>query len=87
MIDCVGQLRDQAIQRVNPEATGLGALTVRVFKPQIAATPATLESQEAEHIQHVLKLAEGNPTQAARMLGIDRVSLWRKLKKLGIDSK
>ena len=22
-----------------------------------------------------------------RMLGIDRVSLWRKLKKLGIDSK
>ncbi len=65
----------------------LGALTVRVFKPQMAATPATLESQEAEHIRHVLKLAEGNRTQAARMLGIDRVSLWRKLKKLGIDSK
>lgn len=65
----------------------LGALTVRVFKPQMAASPATLESQEAEHIQHVLKLAEGNRTQAARLLGIDRVSLWRKLKKLGIDSK
>lgn len=65
----------------------LGALTVRVFKPQMAATPATLESQEAEHIRHVLKLAEGNRTQAARMLGIDRVSLWRKLKKLGIDPK
>ena len=65
----------------------LGALTVRVFKPQMAATPATLESQEAEHIQHVLKLAEGNRSQAARMLGIDRVSLWRKLKKQGIDSK
>lgn len=65
----------------------LGALTVRVFKPQMAATPVTLESQEAEHIQHVLKLAEGNRTQAAKLLGIDRVSLWRKLKKLGIDSK
>lgn len=65
----------------------LGALTVRVFKPQMAATPATLESQEAEHIQHVLKLADGNRTQAAKLLGIDRVSLWRKLKKLGIDSK
>ncbi len=65
----------------------LGALTVRVFKPQMAASPATLESQEAEHIRHVLKLAEGNRTQAAKMLGIDRVSLWRKLKKLGIDSK
>lgn len=65
----------------------LGALTVRVFKPQMAASPATLESQEAEHIRHVLKLAEGNRTQAARLLGIDRVSLWRKLKKLGIDPK
>ncbi|HEY9099429.1 MAG TPA: sigma-54 dependent transcriptional regulator [Thiobacillus sp.] len=65
----------------------LGSLTVRVFKPQMAATPVTLESQEAEHIQHVLKLAEGNRTQAAKLLGIDRVSLWRKLKKLGIDSK
>ena len=65
----------------------LGALTVRVFKPQMAATPTTLESQEAEHIRHVLQLAEGNRSQAARMLGIDRVSLWRKLKKLGIDEK
>ncbi|MDP2266593.1 MAG: sigma 54-interacting transcriptional regulator, partial [Thiobacillus sp.] len=65
----------------------LGSLTVRVFKPQMATTPVTLESQEAEHIQHVLKLAEGNRTQAAKLLGIDRVSLWRKLKKLGIDSK
>ncbi len=65
----------------------LGSLTVRVFKPQMATTPVTLESQEAEHIQHVLKLAEGNKTQAAKLLGIDRVSLWRKLKKLGIDPK
>ncbi|NDP47339.1 MAG: sigma-54-dependent Fis family transcriptional regulator [Sulfuriferula multivorans] len=65
----------------------LGSLTVRVFKTQMATTPVTLESQEAEHIQHVLKLAEGNRTQAAKLLGIDRVSLWRKLKKLGIDSK
>lgn len=65
----------------------LGALTVRVFKPEMSTTPATLEEQEAEHILNALKMADGNRTQAARMLGIDRVSLWRKLKKLGIDSK
>ncbi|MDX1698781.1 MAG: helix-turn-helix domain-containing protein, partial [Thiohalobacterales bacterium] len=65
----------------------LGALTVRVFKPEMAATPTTLQEQEAEHILSVLKMADGNRTQAARMLGIDRVSLWRKLKKLGIDKK
>ena len=65
----------------------LGSLTVKVFKPEMAATPSTLEEQESEHILNVLKMADGNRTKAAEMLGIDRVSLWRKLKKLGIDSK
>jgi DNA-binding NtrC family response regulator len=64
----------------------LGALTVRVFTPEKPATPTTLQEQETEHILSVLKMANGNRTQAARILGIDRVSLWRKLKKLGIDS-
>jgi DNA-binding NtrC family response regulator len=65
----------------------LGAFTVKVFKPEMAATPTTLQEQEVEHILNVLKMTDGNRTQAARMLGIDRVSLWRKLKKLGIDTK
>jgi DNA-binding NtrC family response regulator len=65
----------------------LGALTVRVFTPEIATPPTTLEEQETEHILSVLKMADGNRTKAAKMLGIDRVSLWRKLKKLGIDDK
>jgi DNA-binding NtrC family response regulator len=65
----------------------LGALTVRVFTPEIATSPTTLEEQETEHILSVLKMADGNRTKAAKMLGIDRVSLWRKLKKLGIDDK
>jgi DNA-binding NtrC family response regulator len=63
----------------------LGALTVRVFTPALAATPATLREQEQEQIRHALSLADGNKSEAARMLGIDRVSLWRKLKKFGID--
>jgi DNA-binding NtrC family response regulator len=65
----------------------LGSLTVKVFKPEMATTPSTLEEQETEHILNVLKMADGNRTRAAEILGIDRVSLWRKLKKLGIDSK
>ena len=63
----------------------LGALSVRVFTPEMAATPTTLEQQEAEHILHVLKMADGNRTKAARMLGIDRVSLYRKLKRWRVD--
>ena len=65
----------------------LGALTVRVFKPEMATSPSTLEEQETEHILNVLKMADGNRTKAAKILGIDRVSLWRKLKKLGIDAE
>ena len=64
----------------------LGSLNVRVFMPEMAATPTTLKEQETEHILNALKMAEGNRTQAAKILGIDRVSLWRKLKKLGIDA-
>jgi DNA-binding NtrC family response regulator len=63
----------------------LGALTVRVFTPVLGAVPATLEMQEREHILHALQLASGNKSEAARMLGIDRVSLWRKLKKFGVS--
>lgn len=65
----------------------LGSLTVRVFLPEKVSTPATLQDQEKEHILNVLEITDGNRTEAAKMLGIDRVSLWRKLKKLGIDGK
>ncbi|MEW5787236.1 MAG: helix-turn-helix domain-containing protein [Pseudomonadota bacterium] len=42
-----------------------------------------MEEQERDYILWVLDEAHGNQTLAAQMLGIDRVSLWRKLKKYG----
>lgn len=41
----------------------------------------TLARREADYIRYVLERCNGNRTQAAQILGIDRVSLWRKLKK------
>lgn len=41
----------------------------------------TLVDREADYIRFVLEHCDGNRTQAAQILGIDRVSLWRKLKK------
>jgi DNA-binding NtrC family response regulator len=41
----------------------------------------TLEENELNYIRWVLKQANGNKTRAAEILGIDRVSLWRKLKR------
>jgi len=42
----------------------------------------TLEEREADYIDWVLKHTNGNRTKAAEILGIDRVSLWRKLKAI-----
>jgi len=45
----------------------------------------TLEAQEAAYIHTVLQRTGGNRTRAAEILGIDRVSLWRKLKRFKED--
>ncbi|HHE38575.1 MAG TPA: sigma-54-dependent Fis family transcriptional regulator, partial [Candidatus Cloacimonetes bacterium] len=44
----------------------------------------TLADIEKEHIQKVFKEVDGNVTRAAGLLGIDRVTLYNKLKKYGI---
>ena len=44
----------------------------------------TLEENEREYIQWVLKNVNFNKSAAAENLGIDRVSLWRKLKRWGL---
>lgn len=44
-------------------------------------TAKSLEENEREYILAVLKSVNGNKTKAAKIIGIDRVSLWRKLKK------
>ncbi|MCL4848468.1 MAG: sigma-54 dependent transcriptional regulator [Acidobacteria bacterium] len=61
------------------QATDLG-----LHKPDAAAPEesiATLESVERRHIAHVLEQTGGNVTQAARILDIDRVTLYNKIKK------
>ena len=52
-----------------------------------AEGPLTLAEVERRHILHVLEQAEGNRTRAAQVLGIDRVSLWRKLKKYDVEEE
>ena len=43
----------------------------------------TLDQQERRHIAHVLRHVGGNKTQAARLLGVDRRTLYRKLVRTG----
>jgi DNA-binding NtrC family response regulator len=62
----------------------LRELSIRTFRKKAGRIP-TLEEQEQDYITWVLQEAGGNQTLAAQMLGIDRVSLWRKLKRYEVE--
>ncbi|MDA8084149.1 MAG: sigma-54 dependent transcriptional regulator [Nitrospiraceae bacterium] len=62
----------------------LRELSIRTFRKKEGRIPS-LEDQEMSYIKWVLGETGGNKTVAAQILGIDRVSLWRKLKKYGIE--
>ena len=59
-------------------------VTIETYRHTPSDIP-TLEDQEKRYIQWVLEKNGGNKTQAAKIMGIDRVSLWRKLKRFGIE--
>jgi len=62
----------------------LRELSIRTFRKKEGKLPS-LEDQELSYIRWVLSEVGGNKTLAAQTLGIDRVSLWRKLKKYGLE--
>lgn len=63
----------------------LRELSIRTFRKKEGKIPS-LEEQEMSYILWVLKEVGGNKSLAAQILGIDRVSLWRKLKKYGLEA-
>lgn len=85
---------ERAVTLRNGGRLGLDDLTPEVRGqshggPESAAGKAlpTLEEKECEYIKKILKHTGNNKTQAAEILGIDRVSLWRKIKKLSLGKK
>ncbi len=81
--------REQEIQpyHLPPELNQPQTTLIPPLKEKLYAT-RTLEEHERNYILSVLSRCNGNRTKAAKKLGIDRVSLWRKLKKYeaqGVD--
>jgi two-component system, NtrC family, response regulator HydG len=62
----------------------INRLSIETYRQPDATIP-TLEEQEKRYIQWVLEKCKGNKTRAAQLMGIDRVSLWRKLKRFHIS--
>jgi DNA-binding NtrC family response regulator len=60
--------------------------SLKVFRREGGRIPS-LDAQEKAYIQWVLKEVDGNRSRAAAILGIDRVSLWRKLKRYRIGER
>jgi len=63
----------------------LRELSIRSFRKKEGRLPS-LEEQERDYIRWVLLEAGNNQTLAAQILGIDRVSLWRKLKRYELEN-
>ena len=60
-------------------------LSVETYRRHDSEFP-TLEEQEKNYIKWILDKCNGNKTKAAKIMGIDRVSLWRKIKRFEFDS-
>ena len=63
----------------------LRGMVFKTFRRSEDGTIPSLEEHEKAYIQWVLGETDNNKTLAAQYLGIDRVSLWRKLKKFGLS--
>jgi DNA-binding NtrC family response regulator len=70
--------------RVRDLPEDLGKVDLRIFERPDSYS-MTLEELERDYIRHVLHLTGGARGDAARILGIDRASLWRRMKKYDLE--
>ena len=89
--DWPGNVREleNAIERAmvvgKEEEIRLDDLPLQLKQENADPDKLSLESMEKKHIQRVLKEMDGNVTQSAKVLGIDRVTLYNKIKKYEIQ--
>ena len=80
----VALARESQLSLTNLPAT-LSEHAVQAVREKAGKRLPTLAEREADYIRYVLESCRENRTRAAKVLGIDRVSLWRKLKKYGLE--
>jgi transcriptional regulator of acetoin/glycerol metabolism len=76
--------RGAVVAKGNVVQAGDLGLDTATSKAAAAGAGGTLEDVEHRYIALVLEDAGGNVSQAARILDIDRVTLYAKIKKYGL---
>ncbi len=68
------------------EAALPGVPVVRLAPPPPSEnSDLTIDTLESQHIARVLSLTHGNYAKTARLLGIDRTTLYNKVKRYGLS--
>ena len=84
VVERVVALENGASLTANDLPEYLKNASIETYRHRSSEIP-TLVEQEKRYIQWVLEKTGWNKTQAAKIMDIDRVSLWRKMKRLGLD--
>jgi PAS domain S-box-containing protein len=84
---CFVVCHGSVIQRQHLPREVLNSMTEPATPEEARKDPLTRVADERERIKAVLAMHGGNRSRAARELGIDRTTLWRKLKRYGIKAE
>ncbi|HYA31261.1 MAG TPA: helix-turn-helix domain-containing protein, partial [Thermodesulfovibrionales bacterium] len=74
----------EEIGREELSAAAFSSSTEKGYRP--SAEELSLEEMEKNHIPKALEAARGNLSKASQLLGIDRKTLYLKMKKYGIEA-
>ncbi len=79
---------ERAVIICDAQMIGISDLSIPQERPQLQpAAAGSLEDVEKEHIMKVLRETDGNQSRASQILGIDRKTLYLKLKKYGLQDQ
>lgn len=81
-VRCDGVIRPAHVLRALPELAGIGTLQIK--KAVVGSYGVQLLNREKQRFQKAILDANGDRTEAARLLGLSRATFFRKLKELGL---
>jgi len=85
LLECSGNvLKAEHVKFVNISYERLSTSSSGAMGDSLIGTTVPLEVIERQHIEGVLRATSGNKNQAAQILGIDRTTLYNKIKKYQI---